>query len=90
MSTITLASQYEFNTGGAVITMGFTHDNQLFTQMMFVKKTAPIASISSVTLKKAPLSSKLQYDIKIKKSNGKEQFFQSVQMDAADPQGQHP
>ncbi|MFL5751819.1 MAG: hypothetical protein ACJ76F_00310 [Bacteroidia bacterium] len=87
MADITLASKYEFNMGSATIEMGFTTDEQLFTKMMFVKKVTPLTTISSVNIKKGALTSKIQYDIKTRKDNGKEQIFQIVQIDSADEQG---
>ena len=82
-----LISQYEFNIGGVTVTIGFTDDNQIYSKMGFFKKLVPLASIISVTIKKAPLESKLQYDIKMLKPNGKEQFFQRIQLDSADTNG---
>jgi hypothetical protein len=86
MSDIQLQSQYDFNMSGAVVTLGFTTDNQIFTKMMMVKKTAPVDSLSSVTIKKGLMTSKLQYDIRIRKGE-KEQIFQIVQIDSADELG---
>ncbi len=86
MSDIQLQSQYDFNMSGAQITLGFTTDNQIYTRMMMVKKTAPLDSLSSITIKKGVMTSKLQYDIRIRK-NDKEQIFQIVQIDSADEQG---
>jgi hypothetical protein len=86
MSEPQLQSQYEFNMSGALITLGFTTDNQIYTRMMMIKKTAPLDSLSSVTIKKGVMTSKLQYDIRIRKKD-KEQIFQVVQIDSADEQG---
>lgn len=87
MGEINLISKYEFNMGAGITEIGFTDDNQLFSKIMFVKKTAPLNTISSVTIKKGALTQKLQYDIKIRKENGKEQLFQIIQIDSADANG---
>jgi hypothetical protein len=87
MSEIELKSKYEFNMGGGVITLGFTNDDQIYSKMMMVKKTAPISSISGVIVKKGMMTSKLQYDIRVLKKE-KDSLFQIIQVDAADEQGQ--
>lgn len=87
MAGLNLVSKYEFNMGAGITEIGFTDDDQLFSKIMFVKKTTPLNSISSVTIKKGALTQKLQYDIKFRKDNGKEQLFQILQIDSADAQG---
>lgn len=81
-----LLSKYDFNMSGAVVTLGFTADNQIYTKMMLVKKTAPLADVTSVVIKKGAMTSKLQYDIRVRKKD-KDQLFQIVQIDSADEQG---
>lgn len=87
MSEPNLISQYELNMSTISVLIGFTDDHQIYTKMGFVKKTVPLSSLSSVTIKKAPLQSKLQYEIKMLKPNGKEQFFQTIHIDPADAYG---
>ncbi|HSY76586.1 MAG TPA: hypothetical protein VK890_07005 [Bacteroidia bacterium] len=82
MGEINLTSSYQFD----AITMGFTDDKQLYTKVLFVKKTVPLNDVSSIILKEAALSDKLQLNIKINK-NGKESLFQVVQFDRTDDNG---
>ena len=82
MSEITLTNTYQFD----AVTMGFTDDKQLYTKVMFVKKTAPLESVSNIVMKEAPLSDKLQMNIKTSK-NGKESMFQVIMFDRTDEQG---
>lgn len=65
--------------------MAFTNDKQLYSKIMFVKKTTPLELISSVVIKKAFGTTKLQCNIKVS-SNGKEKFWQVVQFDISDEQ----
>lgn len=82
MAEYNLISTYQFD----ATSMGFTDDKQLYTKILFIKKAVPLSDISSITLKEAPLSDKLQMNIKINK-NGKEVAFQMVQFDRTSDQG---
>lgn len=86
MSDITLISEYEFSMGGASVMMGFTDDKQLYTKIMFVKKTVPLDDVCGVYIKKAFASTMLQCTVKFSK-NGKEKSFQVIQFDISDAKG---
>ena len=85
-NNVTLISEYEFNMAGAPVMMGFTVDQQLYTKIMFVKRTAPLEEISSVVIKKAFGTADLQCTIK-NSSKGKEKTFQTINFDISDEKG---
>jgi len=86
MGDITLISEYEFLMGGASVMMGFTNDKQLYTKIMFVKKTVPLEDVTSVVIKKAFASTMLQCTLKAS-IKGKERTFQTIQFDISDAKG---
>jgi hypothetical protein len=86
MSTVQLLSQYSFNMGAGEVTLGFTADHQLYSKILFVKKTAPLESVTKVEIKKAFGSPLMQCSIKTG-TTVKEKLFQMVHFDIADTQG---
>lgn len=86
MAELQLISRYDFSIGAAHITMGFTDDRQLYTKVMFAKKTVPVEEVTSVVIKKAFASTKLQCTIRASQK-GKDRLFQQVQFDVSDTQG---
>ncbi len=77
-----LTSSYKFET----TTAGFTANNELYTKILFVKKTIPLSDISSIVLKESSINDKLQLRIKINK-NGKERLILVVQFDRTSDEG---
>jgi hypothetical protein len=85
MDTPILTSKYEFGFSGGG-TIGFTGQNEIYSEMMFSKKIAPISSIKEVKLKKAAISPKICITIKYD-DKGKEKVFQNIYADSSDEKG---
>jgi hypothetical protein len=85
MEAPSLISKYDFGMaqGGLI---GFTAQNEIYSEMMFSKKLSPLSAITEVKLKKAAISPKIYISIKYR-DNGKEKTFQNVYSDSADEKG---
>ncbi|MFL5730549.1 MAG: hypothetical protein ACJ75J_13770 [Cytophagaceae bacterium] len=85
MDAPALISKYDFGMaqGGLI---GFTAQNEIYSEIMFSKKLSPVSGITEVRLKKAAMSPKICIDMKYN-DNGKEKMFQSVYADSADEKG---